>query len=73
MSDLVKVRCYRIAHTDKAIRVSKIPKDRNPSPEDFVWIPKSICEHISTNGSDGGWPELVISLPERIADQKGLL
>ena len=73
MSEIVKVRCWKVGQTDKAILVSKTPKGRNPRPSDSVWIPRSVIEHTSTNNADGGWPELVLSLPEWIAEEKGLL
>jgi hypothetical protein len=31
---------------------SKIPPERNPGPEDCVWIPRSIVEHTSKRGNE---------------------
>jgi len=72
---IAKVRCWKVEESLLAIRVSRVPRDRNPESKDLVWIPRSPLEHISTYGPtpEGAWPELLITMPESLADRKGLL
>ena len=54
--------------TAMARRYSKLPPSRNPSAEDFIWVPISIIEHTSRNV--GG--HHIVSLPQWFAEKEGL-
>lgn len=71
--ETVKIRCWRIGGTPKAYLLAKEPKARDPKPKG-IWFPRSQCEHVSVmNSEPGGWDEVVITMQEWIAAQKGLL
>lgn len=55
--DTAKARCY-----------SKVPPERHPEAEDFVWIPISIIEHTSRNV--GG--HHIVTLPDWFVEKEGL-
>jgi hypothetical protein len=53
--------------------VSLTPKERDPNPKG-IWLPKSQIEHISrTPGLAGEWDEVVLTMPEWLAEKKGLI
>lgn len=62
-SDLVDVEMQLHAETEKAIRVSDDGEDENG-----VWLPKSQVEFVRKKGGI-----VVVTLPQWLAEQKGLV
>lgn len=62
-SNLVDIDVVVVHETPDAFLVKWDP-DR-----DAVWLPKSACEFQATDGSDIG----ILTLPERLAEEKELL
>lgn len=54
--------------------VTLLPKERNQNPKG-IWVPKSVIEHISRTPAAklGEWDEVLITLPEWLAEKKGLI
>jgi hypothetical protein len=72
-NETTKVRLYIINRTEKAMCVSKVPKDKAENSQG-TWLPKSIMEHVSYSPPQvNEWQECVITMPEWIADKRGLL
>lgn len=72
-SHTVNIRGYEIGGTDKAILFTQLPKERDPHPKG-TWIPKSVCEHISRGPQIvGEWRSIEITMPEWLAEKKGLI
>jgi hypothetical protein len=67
MSDTRKVRLWFKHQSTAARRYCKLPPERNPSPEDDIWLPLSQIEHTSKRGN-----EHVVTIPEWLAEEKGL-
>lgn len=74
MSDhTVRLKCWQIGGTHDALLISMTPKSRDPQAKG-VWIPKSVCEHISRMPAKlGEWQEIEIEIPEWIAEKKELI
>lgn len=72
MSETTTLRLWQVAITEKAICVSKTPKDRDP---ECVWLPRSMIEHITRfpQKEPDGWPEIHVKMQEWFAEKKGLL
>lgn len=67
-SDIIDIEVVLHNHTDKAFFVSTSGKHN-----DAVWIPKSLCE-IDHNGTYlRRLHKVTLTLPERIAIEKGLV
>jgi len=63
-----KVTLYFIgAETAEARRYSRLPKHRNPTVEDFLWVPKSIVEHTSKTGDMH-----ILTLPDWFVEKEKL-
>ena len=72
MSECVKVRLWEIRRTDKARLYSTTPPSSRDGDE--VWIPISQIDHVSYQPAvEGEWRECVVTIPEWIADEKGLI
>ena len=68
----VKVKCYEVGGTDKALLVSRWPKGQVKEPG--IWLPKSLLEHITRHPVETGmWRPIEIVMPEWLADKKGLI
>lgn len=48
----MKTRLWFIRETEKACLYSKLPPERNPNPEDHIWIPRSVIEHRLKLGNE---------------------
>lgn len=69
----MRIICYEISGTDKAMLVSMLPKSRDPSPEG-VWVPRSQIEHVTRHPEEPGeWRKIEITIPEWLAEKKGFL
>ena len=68
------VKCYQVGGTPAAMLVTLLPKERNQNPKG-IWVPKSVIEHISRTPAAklGEWDEVLITLPEWLAEKKGLI
>lgn len=67
----MKVNLWKIdgtTDTTLARYYSKLPPSRNPQPEDFIYVPKSIIEGVSQNL--GG--HHVVELPDWFVRKEGL-
>jgi hypothetical protein len=67
-----ELRCWHTGReTDKAVRISRIPFERQPTEDDFIWVPKSIIEGTTTWKSEslGGWKLMVLKLPSWWVDK----
>jgi len=51
--------------SELAIKFSKLPPEKKPEKSDFVWVPKSIIEHITRMpAGQAGWKECGVTLPD---------
>lgn len=67
------IKCWQIGGSPNAMLVSLTPKERDPNPKG-IWLPKSQIEHISrTPAKPGEWDEVVLTMPEWLAEKKGLI
>lgn len=67
------LRLWQIGGTDKAFLLSKTPRDRDPHAPG-IWVPRSVIEHITRFPAQvGEWQEVHVTVPEWIAEKKGLL
>lgn len=72
MSESIKLRCWEVKRTDKAICVSTTPAQNRDGK--LAWVPLSLLDHISSDLAPlGEWKPVTITMPEWIATQKGLL
>lgn len=72
MSESIKLRCWEVKRTDKAICVSTTPAQNRDGK--LAWLPVSMLDHISKNMPRlEEWTEVTITMPEWLALQKGLL
>lgn len=63
----MKIRLWFIRETEKARQYSKVPLQRNPTPEDCLWVPRSIVEHTSKRGA-----EHTLELPDWFIEKEHL-
>ena len=69
-----KCKLWFISDSGLARRYSKLPPERRPEHSDFIWIPTSQIEHTTKFPAAEGspWPIYVITIPEWLADEKGI-
>lgn len=61
------IRLWFIRDTIKARLYSKVPMERNPKPDDYLWVPFSIIEHTTKRGN-----EHEVKLPDWFIQMAGL-
>lgn len=67
------VRLWQIGATPRAVLFSKVPKERDAHPQG-IWLPRSQIQHITRFPPVvGSWQECHVTLPEWLAEKKGLL
>ena len=67
-----KIRLWLVRETPAARLYSKLPPERNPDPAtDYVWIPKSVIEHVSKLVARKP-DEHTVTLPDWIIQEKNL-
>lgn len=72
------IQLWFIRETEKARRYCKVPKARNPGPdiaenENFIWVPRSVCEKTLKWPPDRGeWPVHEVDVEDWFADSRGL-
>lgn len=71
--ETIKLRLFEVEKRDKAILFSKVP-DSNRGMN-TVWLPRSQIEHITRRPDPNGgkWPECEVTIPEWLAEEKGLI
>lgn len=71
----VRVVCYEVATTDKALCLSRLPRSRITGSPKGTWIPKSMIEHITRYPPEPqeNWRKIEITVEEWMAEKKGLL
>lgn len=70
---MIELRLWIIRQTDMAYLFSRTPQDRDPT-NPGSWVPRSHCQRITKMAEvPGQWRECLVTLPDWVAEQKGLL
>jgi hypothetical protein len=73
MTETTSIRCWHVGGTPDAMLISTTPKNSNRNGKK-IWIPKSQVEHITRQPEKvNEWQEIVITIPEWLAEKKDLL
>jgi hypothetical protein len=69
--EMIKIRCWILGQSDKAYKVSRLPKSSFTGK--VAWVAKSQLDHVSKYPEVDGWQECEMTMPLWLAEKTELV